>query len=316
MSYIFKLVDLSAAIVGTHDIVDLTPAGINFDPAYNEHPAHFRCFNESGCGLIIGFDATTATGYTVIAGGQPVIPVPNGAVKLLWNVVYALPNPPVTSLFLQYFAPNEPINDTGILGNSPIGIAGSVATTSTNVLKNDGNAPGTQFIESTPSDQGVSSININNDGSGLWQILSAGTMRTIMNMVRGNSGVGKATITFGDSGDPSITTFNGNLVGGSFLANVLSTISLVASSSSNTDSLAIQRTGSFGTGGFVMGVQSNGMFYLYDTGNGGSVFANASRSQPILVNRSAGGGSVGTYQWVGTTDPGGSALEGDTWDNV
>lgn len=82
--------------------------------------------------------------------------------------------------------------------------------TSSNSVVNDGNAAPTVFIESTPLGQGASSISQANDGSGTWQILSANVLRKIFNFVRGNTGSGKAVLTIGDAGDPSILTVHGN----------------------------------------------------------------------------------------------------------
>lgn len=104
----------------------------------------------------------------------------------------------------QFFPADARINAVG----------NTISTKGTsNVLNNDGNTPATQFIESTPSDQASSSISDNNDGSGFRKILSANVLRTVWNIIRGDSGATKAQIQFGDSGDNSITTYYGTWAG-------------------------------------------------------------------------------------------------------
>ena len=88
-------------------------------------------------------------------------------------------------------------------------IGSNVAVSSINTLKNDGNSPNTQLIESTPSDQGVSAEFWNNDASGTEQILSANVQRIVRKNTRGDTGTTKAIIQFGDAGDTTITTLNG-----------------------------------------------------------------------------------------------------------
>lgn len=84
-------------------------------------------------------------------------------------------------------------------------------------VKNDGNTPGTQVIETTPSDQTQSAIIINNDGSALWQILSANVLRTVLSIIRGNNGATKAQVQFGDAGDTSIATLYATMGAGSII---------------------------------------------------------------------------------------------------
>lgn len=95
-------------------------------------------------------------------------------------------------------------------------VGNSVTTTgSSGTMKNDNNSPGTQIIEATPSDQTSSSLALNNDGSGTWQVLSANALKVVLQVTRGNNTTTKAVITLGDSSDTSITTFYGTIGTGS-----------------------------------------------------------------------------------------------------
>jgi hypothetical protein len=137
-------------------------------------------------------------------------------------------------------------------------VGNQVSTTTSQSLINDGNAAGTQFLEATPLGQAGSSVLLFNDASGLFQVLSAGVMRTIYDVNRGDSGTTKATVVLGDSGDKTITNF-------------------------------------YGIGNFSTATSNNG--------------------ETLPTIKSAGGGAAGIRIWVGTTDPGGSASEGDIWIN-
>lgn len=123
---------------------------------------------------------------------------------------------PSSFIWGEAYAPGEvlPISLPNYDRLSNVGNTVTTQGGSANV-KNDNNSPGTLFIEATPSDQGQSSISINNDASGFWQILSANVLRTIFHFVRGNNLTTKAVLQVGDSGDTSILTLYGTLGAGS-----------------------------------------------------------------------------------------------------
>ena len=132
--------------------------------------------------------------------------------KIKWSIV-ATPNqanPPLSAVFVESYElkSDAPPQYFGVYQRQT-SVGNQVSVTQTTSLKNDGQAPATPIIESTPSDQAVSAFNLDNDGSGLWQVLSAGVQRVVAQIVRGNATSGKASITLGDTGDASIMTLNG-----------------------------------------------------------------------------------------------------------
>ena len=272
MSIQLPIVDLSGATVGVRIPVDwqqqvqpqATPHG---NIQGTQGMPHLSAFNESGVGLSVIFPIAGDTDF--IPAGQwkswTLDPAESGAIFI---PSYILPGAAVTSLILVYYKPNEIVPTPGVLGNSPVNIGGNVNVSTAAALKNDGNLPNTSIIEATPSDQNSSSINLGNDGSGIWKILSAGLLRSVVNVVRGNSGTGKASVTIGDSGDVTITTFYGTIGAG---------VGLPASQVTGT--LAASQVGSGYPGGNVSGAvatatnaiglsySTNGGYVSYSSGN-------------------------------------------------
>ena len=134
----------------------------------------------------------------------------DGTVNIMPTADLTITQPPSSFLRFVLFRRGEPIPlpHRGSLVRST-NIGNQVSVTTTTSLINDGQAPATQIIESTPNDQAVSAFNLDNDGSGLWQVLSAGVQRVVAQVTRGNATTGKAVIVLGDTGDASITTLNG-----------------------------------------------------------------------------------------------------------
>lgn len=194
------------AISWTHD--DMPVGG---SVGTHQGQSSIRILNESG----VGFKVNLGGGHSdhVAAGGWPVYQLTPGIISLPCVVEYVLSGPSPNLILATIYGPGEPVPDQPALGNSPVGVSGSVTTVANaaNSIKNDGNAPATSTYETTPSDQASSAISDSNDGSGFRKILSAGTLRTIWNIVRGNATNGKATVDIGDAGDLSITTFHGTL---------------------------------------------------------------------------------------------------------
>lgn len=175
--------------------------------------AHLRLWNESGCGLKI--QTNTGRQDVVPAGAWPVYELIPGETNLTYTVSYVLPGAPVAQLFAILYQPGEAVPPTPVLGNSPIGIGGTVQTSTVNQLINDNNPPATEIIEATPSDQSASSWKLFNDASGYVQVLSANVLRIILKVVRGDASTTKASIQLGDSGDTTITTLYGTVGAGS-----------------------------------------------------------------------------------------------------
>ncbi len=168
---------------------------------------------------------------------------------------------PISQVFGEQYAPNEwgggelyvPLSRQVNLGNQAAG--GTVTA-----IVNDGNAAATSVLEATPLGQGASSLALNNDASGFIQVLSANTLKKILNVVRGDTGATKAIVTLGDSADRSILTFQGvlaifNCDGGKIVstgAGVMQWANTLSSANQLTDfqqgyGLYSDNVGTFGT---------------------------------------------------------------------
>ena len=123
-----------------------------------------RLFNESGCGLDIVFD--TGRSDRIPAGAWAVYQLA-GEQSLTYTVTYVLPGAPVALLLAVIYEPGEAVPETPLLGNSPIGIGGTVNTSTTNAVINDGSPVATTVIEATPSGAAGSQLIWRNDGSGV-----------------------------------------------------------------------------------------------------------------------------------------------------
>ena len=215
MSVNVPAADLSAATTGTTGTLSWptlvqtgAPVGVR-----QGRPV-LRLFNESGCGLAYTIGAD---GARLPAGGWVDIEL-SGQTSLDYLVEYVLPGQPVSLLLGTIYEAGEKIPALPQLGNSPIGIGGSVATSGvggTDHILNTGNAPGTSTYSATPNDQSGASFGDTNDGAGFRRILSAGVLRIILNAVRGNATTGKASVQLGDSGDTAMTVFYGSIGAGS-----------------------------------------------------------------------------------------------------
>jgi len=203
--------DLTAAVAGFKGSIDWTPVRVLSSALAGSEYAHLQLFNDTGCGLdcAIGPRGFHLPPGGWITDGIELLPTDY---KMTFEVTEVIAGQVINFVRATYFAPGEKIHGVS-LGNSPIGISGSVNTTNIQTLTNDGNAAGTLVYETTPSDQASSSSSLKNDASGFLKVLSANVLRTIWNVVRGNSGAGKAAITFGDSGDATITTLYGSVLG-------------------------------------------------------------------------------------------------------
>lgn len=133
MSIPLSNIDLSSAIVGQKFTIDLTnigqsAGGVSANPSTIKNKAHLIVNNESGCVLLMTFD-TGANGVNVTAGAWRPIAIEPGTNKIYLTVQVIMPNAPISLFLSEYYFPGEPLNDVGILGNSPIGVTGKVTTT-------------------------------------------------------------------------------------------------------------------------------------------------------------------------------------------
>lgn len=244
--------DTSALVINDTFKLDLTTPRISM-PSIGNKKALAIITNESGCTLQISLSG--GRNFTLPAGAwtKPFQIYPQDS-KLSAQVQNILPNSQINLFSITVYNPGEEVIEPAALGNSPIGISGNVATSNIQSLTNDGNAAPTQIIESTPTGQGSSSFSLNNDGSGFWQILSANTLKQIINAVRGNTGTGKAVINIGDSTDPTILTLHGSIQG-SQPANVgaLTSGAITGSGANSLDNGAIITNGN---GDIVVGFRA------------------------------------------------------------
>ena len=387
MSIQLPIVDLSSATINVGISVDWQQ---QIQPQAKPHGSinstqampHLSAFNESGIGLSVIFPKAGDTDF-IPAGQWKTWTLDPAETSAIFTPTYILPGAQVTSLILVYYYPNEIVPTPGVLGNSPVNIGGNVNVSSASSIKNDGNLPNTSIIESTPSDQSASSFNLGNDGSGIWKILSAGNLRSLINAVRGDNGANKAVVTIGDTGDLTITTFYGTLgstvnlpaaqITGTLPASQVGTGypaaditgTLPASQVGAGYSPANLGSGTLNSGVTVPGGQVSGTVNQatnannwgpsggidianYDSANyfgtnndawvmqpqgvaaghglgwlfqvilGGSgrnftLFPTGANGGAVGVFANNGGGANGTTLWVGTTDPGSNAVEGDIW---
>jgi hypothetical protein len=174
-------VSLAGVSVGQSGVISLTNVGISAggvsaDPSLTKGAGTLHIFNESGSGLLLQFQ-TGSDGFFLPAGGWIDRPLRAGEQGLKYTILYNLPSPPVTLLLVTYYAPNEPIPRTPTLGNSPIGIGGTVNTSSVQTLSNENNATPVLVIDIGQSGH-TQLITINSDGSAIWQVLQSGVAHT------------------------------------------------------------------------------------------------------------------------------------------
>jgi hypothetical protein len=177
MSISLPTVNLSGVAIGQSGKVSFQNAGVDANPAYTQKPPSVFMQNESGTGLNILFTLSQSS-FTLAAGKHVITQVIPGESGFTWTALYNLPNPPVTSLFTDYYYPNEPPPDAGILGNSPIGIGGTISVTNVTALSNETNPINTLVIDlGIPGNTNL--LNIFNDHF-VWKVLQGGVVHTVL----------------------------------------------------------------------------------------------------------------------------------------
>lgn len=164
MSTMLPNKDLSSAVVGTKDFLDLSNAAVSANPVGLDKPYHLLLYNESGCGLQLTFDPGGATDF-LPAGAWRVYALMPGSSKVTYIVQYVLTQAGVNTLVGVVYAPSERV-DVGVLGNSPVNVGNSV-TANVNSINNDGNPDNTQFIEAKVL-SGASTVLVFNNGAALF----------------------------------------------------------------------------------------------------------------------------------------------------
>jgi hypothetical protein len=175
MSVSLPDVNLSGVAVGQTGKVSFQNVGPSADPSFTQNPPFVRFYNESGSGLRINFQTSGDT-LTLPAGAWRSVPVVPGEAGFQWQVIYNLPNPPVTTLFTDYYYPNENISLGAVLGNSPIGIGGTIPVSNV-TLSNEGNPVSTLVIDMGPAGN-LNVVQIWNDHF-IWSVVQSGVAHQV-----------------------------------------------------------------------------------------------------------------------------------------
>lgn len=170
MSQQVAAINLSAAVIGTTGAISwqsaAVPPTIRQQMLPQQTGAALLVWNDSGCILRCVYP-TTLESFTLTAGAWRELHPPAGEIVINYTVTAIFPNATVSFLLADYFAPGEPVDAVGTLGNSPIGLSGSLPTSVTQVI-NDVNPAVGVVLEAKPTtgpNAGISSAGINNDGS-------------------------------------------------------------------------------------------------------------------------------------------------------
>lgn len=283
MSLPFPPVDLSSYPVGATGKILLANAGITSALGQVKTPAHLHIYNESGSGLQLTFSIGSSS-YFLPAGGWQTYVVSPGESSLSFTVIYTLPAPPVTLLLLTYYGPNEPLPDIPQIGNSPIGIGGTVNTAATTELLNTGNAPGTAIISVAPSDAASNTWTADNSGNLTIRGDNAGTLTTLLQLIGGAS--------------PAV-----KLAAAAVLVEVLGNLT-VDQHFTATGGSTVGGTGIMGAGGAInVGITATGDVFKADTVSGNTT-VNSPTGNVVL----SGAGGAGVVQ---VTSAGMNVFAGD-----
>lgn len=206
---------------------------------------------------------------------------------------------------LPYAAFPVPLQRTSNVGNSvPI-------TTSATSVVNDNNPIPTNVVEATPQGAGSSQLLLKNDGSGKLSgglisldalghitggVIGTSTTDEIGYGVGGSTGVGIVSATqslwlFGVGGENDIG-YNLYFDGTNFRYLTTGVANRLKFDGSNILE-----------------------FFNYPSGTAGTIASTGVTQGNVVQGKTAGGGATNAM-WTGSTDPGGSASEGDLWFNV
>jgi len=139
MSQAIPQTDMSNLTVGATGNINMP--SVTSDKGYT-----LILFNESGCGLKIQF-LTSGDSDNVPAGAWRTYTLSAAEERITWTVIYVLPGAPVSLLLGTIYLPGEKVPAIGTLGNSPIGIGGSVSTSGVQTLSNESSVLGSKVID-------------------------------------------------------------------------------------------------------------------------------------------------------------------------
>lgn len=176
MSSKLKPLDLTSQAIGFSGTIDFSQF-MKFDPMNLQNAANIWLFNESGAGLDIKF-LQSGNAHYLPAGGWGFFAVAPNDAQVQATITYLLPNPPVSQLNAIYYAPGEPLPQSFTLGNSPIGIGGTVNTSGVNTLSNESNAANTLVVDVGTSGNN-NLLDIFNDHF-IWKVLQGINPHTVL----------------------------------------------------------------------------------------------------------------------------------------
>lgn len=149
MSESITPIDLSVIPLNGTGRIDLSGIKTAYINPSEQALAHIRIYNESGSILSVRSDSGTLQDY-IPAGAWPTFSIGHDVQAINFSVISILPNPPIQLLMATYFSPGEEVPPVPQLGNSPVGIGGTVPlNASSTAVANDNNPSGTEYIESS-----------------------------------------------------------------------------------------------------------------------------------------------------------------------
>jgi hypothetical protein len=278
MSTGLPTVNLAGVSVGQSGTVSFQNAGVDANPAFTQKPPRVLLQNESGTGLNITFKLSQDS-FTLPAGKHILRVVTPGESGYTWTALYNLPNPPVTSLYTDYYYPNEPDPDTGMLGNSPIGIGGTISVTNVTALSNE-----TTTVKTLIIDIGLVGntllYQLFSDGSASWSVISGGTPHTVIQV--NNTG---NPLLLGKVGD-NVEVLGGLFVDGALSVTNTSSVATVNGTNLNASSTVSSNQYNDGSGNSIMAI-TPGTTTRLQTNAGGTIAFQVSGISQASVSSAA-----------------------------
>lgn len=177
MSESLDAIDLSTIALNGTGRVDLSQLKTAYNNPGSQEPGHIRLYNDSGSTLKIRSDSGLIQDY-IPAGAWLTYPIDHSTQAIDFTVISILPNPPIQLLMPTYFSPGEVVPDTPQLGNSPVGIGGTVNTSNIQSLSNEGGAAGLLVIDIGPA--GNAQVVAIYDDHFVWSVVQSGVAHQVL----------------------------------------------------------------------------------------------------------------------------------------
>lgn len=169
-----------------------------FDPA-SSSATSFTAANSSANGALVFFnESNISLTLTFADGAQMYLPAwyhrhrcgATGSVNVDWTMYQALSSssPPISQIIVEAYAAGEhfpadgPLVRQANVGNQVSTVSGNAAA-----IQNNGNAPGTSIIASTPNDAGSATWTADNSGNLTVKSDNAGVLTTLLQLIAGAS---------------------------------------------------------------------------------------------------------------------------------